>query len=854
MKPPSFGIALTAALVFSVGACDLGRTFTEGLGTASLDLGQVGVALSADAAPETLSLSLDLEGQTFRLDLEQLVVPTSPNYQTFTLRRDGGLVVVPSSFSGCVYRGRAESLAADSAGTSTPGGWAVLDACSGPTPHPLGQALRGVLLASGKFWRIEPDASDIDGSDGVAHWAQPLRRRDTPGLLPETPVHTALRQQPESLAPPRLEFREGTPLETKYIDLVVVNDAARAANVGGLLESDTVLFVAAMNALLADSGLVPPLRVTLRAQVAFEADPYVPNFSGSEVDHDSLLAEFLDWANTEDSLPDHDEHLLLSGLDFLGDAAGYAGLAVACTSNSNGFIVQADDTGGGFAVVSAVHEMGHTLGMDHDDGNPCSEHGFIMAAVGCANCPMDGAEFSSCSVAQFGDYLEGAAYAEGALCADDVPPAPGVRSCGDAVVSEGESCDCGSEDCSGIDPCCNGSICQLDAGAECSDFNDSCCQACQVVAAAPEVVCRSRRSPCDFDEACTGLSKDCPADTFLPAGGACQDTRGNTGACYFGDCRSRGTQCEQIAEQQGAGFEGVGAPGPDCGLACDQVVCGDARSGCSIINGPTVLDGVACAGGGQCVDQQCVALVDQCPNDPAKVVPGTCGCGAADSDGDADGTADCLDGCPSDAAKRAPGACGCGNSDADATPDCLDGCPEDVLSVSPPCGAARDASPPGGSNATLLRASARGGCSLDAPEAARSARSTSLLWLLFAALPFRLRRARGTRKGEPGHPHGSADRTLEHLVALAQKRLTEGSPPCEAQRVCSHGIAARFAVGRARAPIALILPSSRRATSLRASVILSRRARRSTRRRRRHNRSARRTRHPSCMSHRRTAR
>ncbi len=52
--------------------------------------------------------------------------------------------------------------------------------------------------------------------------------------------------------------------------------------------------------------------------------------------------------------------------------------------------------------------------------------------------------------------------------------------------------------------------------------------------------------------------------------------------------------------------------------------------------------------------------IDQCPQDAAKADPGQCGCGAADDDTDADGTADCIDECPEDSQKIEPGECGCG--------------------------------------------------------------------------------------------------------------------------------------------------------------------------------------------------
>ncbi|MCC7014248.1 MAG: hypothetical protein IT454_16940, partial [Planctomycetes bacterium] len=76
---------------------------------------------------------------------------------------------------------------------------------------------------------------------------------------------------------------------------------------------------------------------------------------------------------------------------------------------------------------------------------------------------------------------------------------------------------------------------------------------------------------------------------------------------------------------------------------------------------------------------------DGCPSDPLKVSAGTCGCGVADTDSDGDGTADCNDLCASDPNKIAPGACGCGvpetDGDGDSTPDCIDGCPSDPLKI-----------------------------------------------------------------------------------------------------------------------------------------------------------------------------
>jgi Reprolysin (M12B) family zinc metalloprotease/Disintegrin len=634
-------------------------------------------------APATVAFELDLDGERFELALERTRPPTTTDYQSFRRTRDGALIPLPPPALGCTYRGVTE--AAPAAGN--PAGFAAMSVCAAATGHEAGQAASGVLSAGGRFWRLTPDPLDTDASDGLDHFAQPLVRGDSPASGREPPRRTTLRRLPESPAP-RLEFREGTDAETKYIELIAVNDAARVADIGGGTEATTIQFVDTMNALLDTSGLSPRLRVTLRGQVLFDQDPYRPELVGDEVDINSLLNEFLAWGAGED-LPTHDEHMLLSGLDFEGGVVGYAGLNSACTINANGFMVQAGDASDGFAVLSAVHELGHTLGMNHDDGSrrDCPSQGFIMAAVGCGNCPgAEQAEFSPCSIEQFQDYLTGPAYA-GVRCADDVP-AGSLPSCGDGAVEAGETCDCGSNDCSDIDPCCDGATCQLQSDAECSDFNDGCCRSCAVVPADPEVVCRAQRSACDIAEVCNG-SKACPADTFEAAGQACQDDRGNTGACYFGDCRSRGTQCEQIAEQQSStDFDGVGAPPARCGAPCslDQIVCGNGGNTCLTIGGPGVNDGVPCANG-QCVDGQCVSAIDQCPNDPQKDEPGECGCGKTDADSDGDGAVDCADGCPDDSDKQTPGACGCGkadtDSDGDGAADCDDQCPSDAQKSEP---------------------------------------------------------------------------------------------------------------------------------------------------------------------------
>jgi hypothetical protein len=95
----------------------------------------------------------------------------------------------------------------------------------------------------------------------------------------------------------------------------------------------------------------------------------------------------------------------------------------------------------------------------------------------------------------------------------------------------------------------------------------------------------------------------------------------------------------------------------------------DAATGDAAADASTPEDAAQDAEAGPEPDAGCVAIEggeDCCPSDPGKTLPGACGCGVADTDGDSDGTPNCTDGCPSDAMKTAPGTCGCGRAESGA--------------------------------------------------------------------------------------------------------------------------------------------------------------------------------------------
>ncbi|HVY40240.1 MAG TPA: hypothetical protein VHM31_20010, partial [Polyangia bacterium] len=129
------------------------------------------------------------------------------------------------------------------------------------------------------------------------------------------------------------------------------------------------------------------------------------------------------------------------------------------------------------------------------------------------------------------------------------------------------------------------------------------------------------------------------------------------------------------------GAAGGGGAGGD-GAAGGGGMAGAAGGGGGAAGmGAAGAGGVCSASGGSdggvlechdpCVDDRdhdgVADCADLCPSDPAKTVPGLCGCGVSDQDGDGDGVPDCLDACPTDPTRSQAGTCGVASAHCDLT-------------------------------------------------------------------------------------------------------------------------------------------------------------------------------------------
>ncbi|KAJ3610637.1 hypothetical protein NHX12_022729 [Muraenolepis orangiensis] len=283
-------------------------------------------------------------------------------------------------------------------------------------------------------------------------------------------------------------------------------------------------------------------------------------------DPDVTLKHFLDWRkHTLMPRIKHDNAQFITGVDFNGNTVGLATTFSMCTGSSGA--VNEDHNANSIAVASTLaHEMGHNLGLSHDDESCVCRS--AQPQSGCIMAPKHGhvypEVFSSCSLEQLARFLEEV----NPSCLLDIPSTDrivGGPVCGNAFLEPGEECDCGTvEECK--NPCCNATTCKLNTGAKCAE--GECCLNCQLKQTG--VVCRARAGDCDLAEHCTGFSATCPTDAYTQNGLPCN---WGSGYCLDGQCPSREQHCKRLwgpdAEEAPKTCYGIARKDPMCGtLLC----------------------------------------------------------------------------------------------------------------------------------------------------------------------------------------------------------------------------------------------------------------------------------------------
>ena len=298
-----------------------------------------------------------------------------------------------------------------------------------------------------------------------------------------------------------------------------------------------------------------------------------------------------------------DSSILLSGEDFSSTTAGLAWMNGLCVDTWSGSIVE---DSGSVAVTAAVmaHELGHLLGMGHDEGGPN-----IMQAVMTSGDPHDtGMQFRDLAREEADGYFTskyGSSNFWPECLNENVETSWDTPVCGDGIVDIGEQCDPGIF----VDDACCTSDCLLEAGCGCAN-SDACCT--DGALTAPGVVCRpAQHDECDEEEVCTGKMSDCPVDLYKSPGTDCtekifpddSDAKSNEdGKCYRGECISQAGSCID-PNTGGAIYDGSTPHTSYCDGAsdCSITYCSESSllGGCIGYNEPA-RDGTECGSGKQC--------------------------------------------------------------------------------------------------------------------------------------------------------------------------------------------------------------------------------------------------------------
>ncbi|XP_069096929.1 disintegrin and metalloproteinase domain-containing protein 8 isoform X2 [Pleurodeles waltl] len=468
--------------------------------------------------PDVVQYTVRAEERHYTLHLEKNKGLLGKNYTEFYYSENGTEVrEQPELKDHCFYHGSVLGIEGSSVSIST---------CSG---------LRGFFQTETQAYLIEPlsAAAGDQGAHAVYRYEHLRLKRATCGASNGTVYDYG----PRAAAMINPVYWRSSPLlrGTRFVELFLVVDNAEYRRYRDLITirnrmQEIVNHVDRLYRALNLRVALIGLEVWTREDpilISFDAGPTLDNFLAYRKKH--LLQK-----------KKHDNAQLVTGVNFSGSTVGLATKLAMCTGDS-GAVNQDHNESPIGAASTMAHEMGHNLGMSHDEDVPNCDCAMSRANGGCVMAQSVGQKypkfFSSCSRDDLVSFLRSAQPS----CLMNEPDAEelyGGPVCGNQFLERGEDCDCGTlEECT--NPCCNATTCKLKNGAECA--HGDCCHQCQIRAVGD--VCRRSRGDCDLPEYCNGRSAECPDDSFQENGTPC---RAGTGYCYNGACPSLTQRCQSL--------------------------------------------------------------------------------------------------------------------------------------------------------------------------------------------------------------------------------------------------------------------------------------------------------------------
>uniref|UniRef100_A0A671UP21 ADAM metallopeptidase domain 9a n=1 Tax=Sparus aurata TaxID=8175 RepID=A0A671UP21_SPAAU len=462
--------------------------------------------------PNQVSYVVTVDGNDHVVHLERNELLLPEDFTVFSYSQNGSLITSrPPVQNHCHYRGVVQDVEGSSAAMSV---------CNG---------LRGVLHLTDHSYGIEPLDSSPD--QHLVYRLQDVTSQPRGCGTPHEDEQDHNNATDENMLLCLFQMKRAVLHLTHYVELLLVvdNDRYNYMNRNETAVREEMVHLA---------NFIDSIYMQLNVRVVLVGLELwtQQNLISTDGAAGEVLSRFTQWREKElVHRRRHDSAQLILKKSF-GGTAGMAYVSTVCSrSHGGGINAFTNRNIPAFASIVA-HELGHNLGMNHDDGRTCTcpDQACIMnsGATGSMN-------FSSCSA----DDFEKMILLTGGTCLLNVPRPDEAYSapyCGNRLVDMGEECDCGSQKECEKDPCCEYQTCKLKAGAQCA--YGECCSHCQYLPGGS--VCRSSTDlECDLPEYCNGSSSLCQSDVFVQNGQPC---RNQQAYCYNGKCQHHDGQCQDI--------------------------------------------------------------------------------------------------------------------------------------------------------------------------------------------------------------------------------------------------------------------------------------------------------------------
>uniref|UniRef100_A0AAZ3Q795 ADAM metallopeptidase domain 9 n=1 Tax=Oncorhynchus tshawytscha TaxID=74940 RepID=A0AAZ3Q795_ONCTS len=462
------------------------------------------------------------------------------------------------------------------------------------------EVFQGVILLGNQSYGLEPVKQSTNNEHLLYRLEHSQSEPFVCGVTNETSRTESHSSFDPSLSMTALLRRKRNLPQTRYVELVLVADFLRYTY---KKKNETAVREEMVELANLLDGYYKRLNirvVLVGLEIFKEANPFSVEGSAGDV-----LGLFVKWRKTV-LLPRirHDDAQLIVGLAgaYSGGILGMAFVGTVCSMATAGGINVYSGDNLGYVSTVVAHEMGHNLGMNHDNSRCSCNGGSCIMAASATGSTL----FSDCSASDF----ERLVLRGGGVCLLNQPSQSNIVSvgkCGNGMLEEGEDCDCGTpQECT--NKCCDAATCKLTWGSACAQ--GACCKDCKIsVSGTP---CRGSVNSCDLPEYCNGSTSFCPSDFYIMDGLLCEN---DAAYCYEGRCQTYDYQCKHLFETGSVSNQIID------GSSC---VNADFNLGSDVLDPAYVKQGSPCTKGKACLDFQCVNASALLPVDLQFNLPQVC--------------------------------------------------------------------------------------------------------------------------------------------------------------------------------------------------------------------------------------